>query len=85
MNYTYFVVMEKNKENDKLLAHVRKVANCYNLLDFFTPSGGFSVVSVNAMKTRKEALKLADFWNENALKNNNYYLSDKHTYSAVVF
>ena len=85
MNYTYFVVQEKNKENDKLLAHVRKVANCYNLIDFFQPSSGFSVVSVNAMKTRKEAVKLADFWNTNALKNNNYYLSDNHTYSAVVW
>ena len=85
MNYTYFVVQEKSKENNKLLAHVRKVANCYNLIDFFQPSSGFSVVSVNAMKTRKEAVKLADFWNTNALKNNNYYLSDNHTYSAVVW
>lgn len=70
-NNTFFVIEIQDNETGKTAARAEKVNNKYNLVGLFTPARGFSLLSVNACDTWKEAQKIADFWNQCAKEKNN--------------
>lgn len=74
-NNTFFVIEEKHNKNGKVFSHAEKVNNCYNLVSYFKPCKDFTIISINAVSTYKEARKIADFWNEGAKAHNNYYFA----------
>ena len=80
--YTYFVIEELDVKTGKYISHAERVANCNNLLSYFKPYYGFKIISINACDTLKKSKEIADYWNEGALKNGKYALSDRRVYPA---
>ena len=70
-NNTFFVIEIQDNNTGKTAARAEKVNNKYNLLDLRLSARGFSLLSVNACDTWKEAQKIADFWNQCAREKNN--------------
>lgn len=70
-NNTFFVIEIQDNETGKTAARAEKVNNKYNLVGLFAPVRGFTLLSVNACDTWKEAQKIADFWNQCARQKNN--------------
>lgn len=70
-NYTYFVISEKN-QNNNYFAHAEKICNNDNLLNFFHPCPNCELLHINACETLKKAKELADSWNTAYRTNGRY-------------
>lgn len=57
--YSYLVI--DTEQGGKCAAYVQRIANCNNLIGFLSVPG---VVSVNIADTKKDAEKIARFWND---------------------
>lgn len=68
---SFFVIEIIENETGRTAARAQKVNNKYNLVGLFNPAKGFSLLSVNACDTWKDAEKIADFWNQCARNKNN--------------
>ena len=68
---SFFVIEIIENETGKTAARAQKVNNKYNLVGLFNPAKGFSLLSVNACDTWKEAEKIAHFLNVFARNKNN--------------
>lgn len=71
-HYSYYIIVQQEKETGKNYAYTEKVSNCYNLYNYFQAHKGCKITSINACKTMKEAKKISDFWNECYKKNGTY-------------
>lgn len=69
---TFYVIEIIENETGKTAARAETVPNKYNLLGYFNPARGFSVLSVNACSTLKKAQEIAAFWNEEAKAKNRF-------------
>lgn len=70
---TFYLIEIMDNNTGKCAAYVRAVRNNYNLVGLFTPAKGFTLVSVNACDTKKQAQEIADTWNQ-AYKDKGLYL-----------
>ena len=68
---SFYVYEIQENATGKTVANTRVVNNAYNLVGLFTPAKGFTLISVNACDTLKEARKTADIWNEVARSKHN--------------
>lgn len=68
---TFYIIEIKEISTGKTMAYVKTVNNKYNLIGLFDPAKNYQLLSVNACGTKKEAQKIADFWNEAARAKNN--------------
>ena len=68
---TFYIIEIMEKSRGGTAAYVKIVNNSYNLIGLFDPAKNYQLLSVNACKTKKEAQKIADFWNEAARAKNN--------------
>lgn len=81
MKYLYLVVFEK--KNEKYLSSVIKVSQSENMTCIFERFP--DMIALNYRPTKKEAIETADFWNQCAFKNGNYYFQeDNRIWSATV-
>lgn len=70
--YSYYVIEQQNTTTGKYYSYATKIQNCTNLICAFKPSIGFTIVSVNACDTFKEAKEIAEYWNQGAKENGKY-------------
>lgn len=70
--YSYYVVEEMHDVTRRKFAHVIRIANNENLLTAFQASLDYSLIHVNACRTKKEAQAIADAWNESAKAKGEY-------------
>ena len=71
---TFFVIEKEHTPTGKLYAYAETVNNNYNLFGYFKPGKDFRIISINATKTRKEAERIAEAWNESAKAAGHSYL-----------
>lgn len=75
--YTYFIIVEKAKNPNRLLYHARaeKIHNSNNLLCAFTSqTSNIEIISANACGTWKEAQEIAAYWNKCYQENGTSYI-----------
>ena len=68
----FYVFEARNTETGKTYAYTEKIPKICNLLCHMTAASGYELISASLCDSYKEALKVADFWNECAIKAGNH-------------
>lgn len=77
--YNYFYAAVTVEKGGKYNAYVIKFADCDNVLYTLNPKG---CIHANVYKTKKEAYRIADFWNECYKRNGTYLFDDNSVAEA---